>query len=152
MDSFVPSSSTKTEYLAPSVELGLIPFIPYQEQAIADLNTIFFDKNNKRIVMRTKKRMDTGEKPIEVMVIKKIVIHGTNKDLKLLMMVGVASALANADNVGKMVDDIEQYKEKMSQMKETLRKERGEGKILKRKHDDTLTELEKLKEAYQILQ
>ena len=67
-------------------------------------------------------------------------------------MAGVASTLANADNVGKMVDDIEQYKEKMSQMKETLRKERGEGEILKRKHNDTLTELERLKEAYQILQ
>ena len=40
----------------------------------------------------------------------------------------------------------------MSQVKETLRKERGEGKILKRKYDDTLTELERLKEAYQILQ
>ena len=50
-----------------------------------------------------------------------------------------------------MVDDIEQYKEKMSQVKETLRKERGEGKILKIKYDDTLTELERLKEAYQIL-
>ena len=40
----------------------------------------------------------------------------------------------------------------MSQVKETLRKERGEGQILKRKYDDTLTELERLKEAYQILQ
>ena len=40
----------------------------------------------------------------------------------------------------------------MSQVEETLRKERGEGRILKRKHDDTLIELERLKEAYQILQ
>ena len=37
-------------------------------------------------------------------------------------------------------------------MKKTLRKERGEGKSLKRKHDDILTELERLKGAYQILQ
>ena len=39
----------------------------------------------------------------------------------------------------------------MSQVKETLRKERGEGKSLKRKYDDSLTELERLNEAYQIL-
>ena len=37
-------------------------------------------------------------------------------------------------------------------MKETLRKERGEGQSLKRKHDDILTKLEKLKDAYKILE
>ena len=37
-------------------------------------------------------------------------------------------------------------------MKQTLRKERGEGQSLKIKHDDILTELEKLKEAYEILE
>ena len=41
------------------------------------------------------------------MVTEKIVVHGTNKDPKLLTMEGVASSLANVDNVGKMVDDIE---------------------------------------------
>ena len=40
----------------------------------------------------------------------------------------------------------------MSQVEETIRKERGERWSLKRKHDDTLTQLERLKEAYQILQ
>ena len=37
-------------------------------------------------------------------------------------------------------------------MKENLRKERGEGQSLKMKHDDILTELDKLKEAYKILE
>ena len=60
------------------------------------------------------------------MVTEKIVVHGTNKDPKLLTTEGVASALANVDNVDKMVDDLEQYKDKISQMKETLKKERGE--------------------------
>ena len=122
MDPFVPSSSTTTEDPAPTVMLGLIPFIPSQEQAVDDLNTLFFDKNKKRIVMRTEKRVDTRDQPVEIMVMKKTIIHGTNKDHKLLAMAGVASALTNADNVGKLVDDIDQYKEKMSQMKETLRK------------------------------
>ena len=93
----------------------------------------FFDKNKKRIVMRSETRVNAGDQP---MVIEKTVLHGTNKDPKLLAMAGVASSLANVDNVGKLVEDIDQYKEKMFQMKETLRKERGEGKILKRKHDD----------------
>ena len=75
--------------------------------------------------MRTGKRIDTGDQPIYIMVTEKTVIHGTNKNPKLLAMVGVASALTNADNVGKLVEDIDQYKDKMFQMKETLGKERG---------------------------
>ena len=57
------------------------------------------------------------------MVTEKKVVHGTNKDPKLLARGGVASALENVDNVDKMVDDLEQYKEKISQMRETLKKE-----------------------------
>ena len=66
-------------------------------------------------------------------------------------MESVSKTQANADNVLKLVEDVGHYKERMSQMKETLRKERGEGQELKRKHDDTLSEFEKLREAYQML-
>ena len=71
--------------------------------------------------MRTKKRVETGKKH-GFMVTEKTVVHGTNKDPKILVRVGVASALENVDNVDKMLDDLEQYKEKISQMKETLKK------------------------------
>ena len=101
--------------------------------------------------MRIEKRVDTGEKQ-GIMVNEKKVVHGTNKDPKLLARAGVASALANVDNVDIIVDNLEQYKKRVSQMKETLKKERGEGQILKRKHEDSLSELEKLREACQILQ
>ena len=74
--------------------------------------------------MRTKKKVDIGEKQ-GIMVIEKTIIHGTDKDPSLLTRVSVASALANVDNVDKIVDDLEQYKKKVSQMKETLKKERG---------------------------
>ena len=56
------------------------------------------------------------------MVTEKKVVHGTNKDPKLLARAGVASALSNVVNVDKMIDHLEQYKEKVSQMKETLKK------------------------------
>ena len=85
------------------------------------------------------------------MVTKKTVVHGTNKDPKFLGRAGVASALANVDNVDRIVDNLEQYKKRVSQMKETLKKERGEGQILERKHEDSLSELEKLREACKIL-
>ena len=45
------------------------------------------------------------------------------------------------------MDDLEQYKKKVYQMKETLKKERGEGQSLKRKHEESISELERLREA-----
>ena len=146
LESSIPSSITTIEDPALTLEFGLIPFIPSQEQEVADLNTIFYDKNKKRIVMRIEKKVDTEEKQ-GIMVTEKTIIHGTDKDPRLLAMVGVGLALANVDNVDKIVDDLEQYKKKVSQMKETLKKERGEGQILKRKHEDILSELEKLREV-----
>ena len=56
--------------------------------------------------MRIKKMVDTGKIHIGFMVTEKTVVHGTNKDPKLLVMEGVALALVNADNVDKMVDDL----------------------------------------------
>ena len=59
---------------SPLVELELIPFIPSREQAVANLDTILFDKNNKRIVMRLEKRVDTRNQPVEIMVIEKTML------------------------------------------------------------------------------
>ena len=96
--------------------------------------------------------MKVGDQPVEFMAMKKTVMQGTNEDPQLLAMERVEVAQANVDNVSKLVEDVGNYKEIMSQMKETLRKERGEGQYLKRKHDDILSEFEKLKEAYKMLE
>ena len=48
--------------------------------------------------------------------------------------------------------DLEQYKKKVVQMKETLKKEKDDGQSLKRKNEDILSEIEKSREACQILQ
>ena len=101
--------------------------------------------------MRTEKKVDTKEKK-GIMVTEKTIVYGTDKDPRFLAKVGVASALANEDNVDKIMTDLEQYKKKVVQMKETLKKERGEGQSLKRKHEDILSEIEKSKEACQTLQ
>ena len=59
---------------------------------MADLNTIFYDKDKKRIVMRTEKKVDTREKQ-GVMRTEKTIVHGTDKDPILLEREGVASSL-----------------------------------------------------------
>ena len=40
----------------------------------------------------------------------------------------------------------------MVRVKDTLMKERGEGQEMKRKHEATLSEFERLQEAYQVLE
>ena len=57
----------------------LIPFIPTEGEEVPYFNTIFYDKEKKRIAKRTEKKVNTGGKP-GVMVTNKIVVHGTHKD------------------------------------------------------------------------
>ena len=66
------------------------------------------------------------------MVTKKTFMKGTNQDLVFLASVSVAAAQDNADNIGKLVEDKEHYKEIMLLLENTLIKERGEGGELKR--------------------
>ena len=89
---------------------------------MANLDTIFFDHSKKRIVRRAEKRLKIGDQHVQIMVTEKTVLQGMNEDLKLLAMESIASAQDNIVNVSKLVEDTEKYKEKMSQMKETLRK------------------------------
>ena len=67
--------------------------------------------------MRNEKKLDVGEKH-GVMVTKKTIVHGTNKDPRLMERAGVASTLANDDNVDKIMTNLEQYQKKIAQMKE----------------------------------
>ena len=53
--------------------------MPTEGEEVPDFNSIFYDKEKKRIVKRTEKKGYTGGKPGR-MVIDKIVVHGTHKD------------------------------------------------------------------------
>ena len=83
--------------------------------------------------------MQVGDQPIEVMVTKKAVMHGTNEDPRLLATESVATTQANVYNVSKFVEDTKYYKEKMKQIKETLVRERTKVKQLNRKYVDILS-------------
>ena len=53
----VPSGDTLIGSQVPLVELGLVPFTPSHKHIVAILDTIFFEKNKKRIVRRSEKRL-----------------------------------------------------------------------------------------------
>ena len=58
---------------------------------------------------------------------EKTVMQGTNQDPIFLELVNIPDAQPKVDNIGKLVEDVEHYKEIMRKMKNTLVKERGLG-------------------------
>ena len=65
---------------------------------------------------------------------------------------GIASAYANAHNIDKVTETIEQYKCKMAEMKEVLRKEEKIYRESKTKYEATFSYYEKIQQEYQILE
>ena len=56
-------------------------------------------------------------------------------------MARVFITLATEDNVDRIMTDLEQSQKKVAQLKETLKKERGESQNLKRKYEDMIDEV-----------
>ena len=52
----------------------MVPFTPSKHHVVASLDMIFFDKNKKNIVRRSKKRLNIGDQPDAVTVIEKTVM------------------------------------------------------------------------------
>ena len=65
---------------------------------------------------------------------------------------GIAYAYANAHNVNNPTESIEQYKGKMVEMKDVMRKEEKVCIEAKRKYEATFSDYEKLQQEYQILE
>ena len=66
--------------------------------------------------------------------------------------INITTNQENAYNVDRLKETVDQYKEKMVRVKDTLMKERGEDREMKRKHEATLSEFKRLQEAYQALE
>ena len=80
--------------------------MPTEGEEIPDFNTIFYDKEKKRIVKRTEKKVDTGGY-LGRMVTNKTLVHSTHNDPWLIARDGVALTLATEDNVDKLMIDLE---------------------------------------------
>ena len=61
--------------------------MPTEGEEVLDFSTIFYDKEKKRIVKRTKKKVETREQSRK-MVMDKTLVHGTNKDPQLIARAG----------------------------------------------------------------
>ena len=98
--------------------------MPEEGEEVSNFSTIFYDKEKKRIVKRTEKKVETGGQS-ENMITDKTLVYGTDADPRLTARVGVALTQATEDNVDRLMTDLEQSKRNPAQLKETLKKERN---------------------------
>ena len=120
-------------------------------EEVPDFSTIFYDKEKKRIVKRTEKKVETGRQSGK-MIIDKTLVYGTDADPRLTARAGVALTQATEDNVDRMMTDLEQSRKNVAQLKETLKNERDQGHKLKRKYEDMMNEVRTSRSELQTLQ
>ena len=68
-----------------------------------------------------------GTHPEVATVMEKTLVKNVDEDPDHMASISVATAQANAYNVSKLKGAVDQYKDNMTQMKETLRKDQGVG-------------------------
>ena len=86
--------------------LKLVPFQRNIGEEIPYFNTIFYDKETKRIVKRTEKKVATGGMSGK-MITDTTVVYGTDRDPKFTIRVGAAMIHASEDNVDKIMTELE---------------------------------------------
>ena len=132
-DAEVPAVSPPGQSMVPA--LRLIPFEQKKGEEVPNFNTIFYDKEKKRIVKRTERKVETGGLSGK-MINDTTIVYRIDRDPRFTIRAGAALIHASEDNVDKIMIDLEQSKNSSSQLKDTLRKEREENNRLKRKFED----------------
>ena len=117
-DPQVPTTSTP---VVPT--LKLVPFVQKKGEEIPDFNTVFYDRETKRIVKRTERKFE-AEGLLGKMITDTAVMLGTDQDPRFTLRAGSALIQASEDNVDKIMIDLELSKKSSAQLKDTLRKER----------------------------
>ena len=124
--------------------LRLIPFEQKKGEEVPDFNTIFYDRETKRIVKRTEMKVETGEQSGK-MINDTTMVYGTDNDPRFTLRARVALIHASEDNVDWIMTDLEQSKKYAAQLKDTLRREREESSRMKRKFEDMKHEIKSSK-------
>ena len=131
--------------------MGLVPFTPSKQYDVESLEDICFDPKMKSITWRTEKTLKVGTQPPVTVVTEMMVMKNVEEHPKQLAFMGIANSYANAHNIEKLIETIEQYKGKMAKMKEVLRKEEKVGRESKKKYEATLSDFERLQQGHQVL-
>ena len=137
-------SSILTGGHVPIAEMGLMGFTPSKQYDVACLEDICFDPKMKYITWRAEKTLKVGTQPVVSTVTERTIMKNVEEHLKQLASMGIANAYANAQNVDKPMENIEQYKVNMAEMKEVLRRDEKVGRESKIKYEATLSYFERI--------
>ena len=148
-DPEIPAVNILGQSMVPT--LKLIPFVQKVGEEIPDFNTVFYDRETKRIVKRMERKVETGGLPRK-MILDMPILFGTDRDPRFTIRSRAALIHASEDNLDKIMTDLEQSKNSSTQLKDTLRKEREESNRLKRKYEDMKREMTSSKDELQLLQ
>ena len=85
-DPEVPVSNTSGQAMVPT--LRLIPFEQKKGEEVPDFNTIFYDKERKRIVKRIERKVNTGGHSSK-MITDTTIVYGTDKDPRFTIRAGL---------------------------------------------------------------
>ena len=143
------AGSTPGQAMVPT--LRLIPFEQKKGEEVPYFNTIFYYRERKRIVKRTKRKVESGGQSCK-MTNDTTVVYGTDKDPRFTIRDGATLSHASEDNVDRILTDLEQSKKSAAQLKDTLRREREESSRLKRKFEYMQHEINSSKSELQFLQ
>ena len=131
--------------------LKVVPFVQKKGEEIPNFNTVYYDRATRRIMKRTKRKVEAGSMPGK-MITDTVVMLGIDQDPRLTLRAGTALLHASEDNMDKVITDLEQSKKSSAQLKDTLRKEREESNRLKRKYEDMQREMKSSRAEVQALQ
>ena len=115
--------------------LRLTPFEQKKGEEVLDFSTIFYDREKKRIVKRSERKVETGGQSSK-MINDTNIIYRIDKDPKFTIRSRASLIHASEDNVDRMMTDLQQLKKSTAQLKDTLRREREENNRLKIKFED----------------
>ena len=99
-DPQVPTPSTP---MVPT--LKLVPFVQKKGEEIPDFNTVYYDRETKRIIKRTERKVEAEGLPGK-MITDTAVMLGTDQDPRFTLRAGSAFIQASEDNVGKIITDL----------------------------------------------
>ena len=122
----------------------LVPFTPSKEYDMACLQDVQFNPKMKSIIWRIEETLERGDQPPVTTIIERTFVKNVEDNPKQMDSMGIASAYANAHNIDKLIETLEEFKGNMAEIKAVLKKEERVSRESKRKYEDTLSDYEKL--------
>ena len=86
--------------------LRIIPFEHKKGEEVPDFNTIFYDRERKRIVKKTERKVEIGGQSCKI-INDTTIVNGTDKDPRFTIRAGDALIHASEDNVDRIMTDLE---------------------------------------------